>query len=45
VSITDSCIGWEETERLLLDAAELMAKTRSEVDFGRAAVTAAVKSR
>ena len=27
VSITDSCIGWEETERMLTDAAELLAKS------------------
>jgi len=27
VSITDSCIGWEETERLLTGAADLLAKT------------------
>jgi 3-deoxy-7-phosphoheptulonate synthase len=45
VSITDSCIGWEETERLLLDAAALVAKSSSGADFGRAATTAAGKSR
>jgi len=28
VSITDSCIGWEETERMLLDAASLLAEGR-----------------
>ncbi len=28
VSITDSCIGWEETEDMLLGAATLLAKTR-----------------
>jgi 3-deoxy-7-phosphoheptulonate synthase len=28
VSITDSCIGWEETEHMLLDAASLLAKGR-----------------
>jgi 3-deoxy-7-phosphoheptulonate synthase len=28
VSITDSCIGWDETERLLLDAANLLATAR-----------------
>ncbi len=39
VSITDSCIGWEETERLLLDAAERMARTRPQPGLGRAAVT------
>jgi 3-deoxy-7-phosphoheptulonate synthase len=27
VSITDGCIGWDETERMLLGAASLMAKT------------------
>jgi 3-deoxy-7-phosphoheptulonate synthase len=30
VSITDSCIGWEETERLLLDAAEKLARAPQE---------------
>ncbi len=28
VSITDACIGWDETERLLLDAAESLAKRK-----------------
>jgi 3-deoxy-7-phosphoheptulonate synthase len=28
VSITDSCIGWDETERLLLDAANFLASER-----------------
>ena len=27
VSITDSCIGWDETERMLRDAADLLAKS------------------
>jgi 3-deoxy-7-phosphoheptulonate synthase len=27
VSITDGCIGWEETERLLLEAADLLSRT------------------
>jgi hypothetical protein len=39
VSITDSCIGWEETEGLLLGAAELLAKAPSGTDVGRAATT------
>jgi 3-deoxy-7-phosphoheptulonate synthase len=30
VSITDGCIGWDETERLLTDAAELLAKSTSD---------------
>lgn len=29
VSITDACIGWEETERILMHAAELIRKGRS----------------
>jgi 3-deoxy-7-phosphoheptulonate synthase len=41
VSITDSCIGWEETERLLLEAAALIAKTPPDADFRRAATAAA----
>ena len=28
VSVTDACIGWEETERLLLHGAELMRNTK-----------------
>ena len=28
VSITDSCIGWDETERLLLGAANFLASER-----------------
>jgi len=28
VSITDSCIGWDETERMLVEAASLLAKSR-----------------
>jgi 3-deoxy-7-phosphoheptulonate synthase len=32
VSITDSCIGWEETERMLMDAAALLAKTTDAPD-------------
>ena len=26
VSVTDSCIGWEETERIILNAAEILRK-------------------
>jgi 3-deoxy-7-phosphoheptulonate synthase len=36
VSITDSCIGWEETERLLLSAADLLAKSPEGQDPGGA---------
>jgi 3-deoxy-7-phosphoheptulonate synthase len=41
VSITDGCIGWEETERLLTGAAELLAKTTPSSNAGRVAPTAA----
>lgn len=31
ISITDSCIGWEETERMIFAAASLLAKTSAKV--------------
>jgi len=37
VSITDSCIGWDETERLLTEAAELVGKSVRDLDPGRVA--------
>jgi 3-deoxy-7-phosphoheptulonate synthase len=37
VSITDGCIGWDETERLLTNAAELLAKTVPDTHVGRIA--------
>lgn len=37
VSITDSCIAWDETERLLLHAAELLAQMPRETGPGRGA--------
>ena len=39
VSITDACIGWEETERMLLHAASLISRRKVETDGGRAAGT------
>jgi 3-deoxy-7-phosphoheptulonate synthase len=39
VSITDGCIGWDETERLLTQAAELLARTTSDMGRGRSAPT------
>jgi hypothetical protein len=39
VSITDSCIAWDETERLLTDAAELLAKTSPDTSSGHASAT------
>jgi len=37
VSITDGCIGWDETERLLLDTAERLARAASASPEARAA--------
>jgi 3-deoxy-7-phosphoheptulonate synthase len=37
VSITDGCIGWEETERLLLDAAAMVSRATCESDASHAA--------
>jgi 3-deoxy-7-phosphoheptulonate synthase len=37
VSITDGCIGWEETERLLLDTAELLSRASAPARERRAA--------
>jgi 3-deoxy-7-phosphoheptulonate synthase len=40
VSITDGCIAWDETERLLTGAADLLAKRAPESNVGRIAPTA-----
>jgi 3-deoxy-7-phosphoheptulonate synthase len=37
VSITDGCIGWEETERMLLDAASLLSRGGATAQGDRAA--------
>jgi 3-deoxy-7-phosphoheptulonate synthase len=39
VSITDACIAWDETERLLTEGAELLAKTSPAAPAGRSAAT------
>jgi 3-deoxy-7-phosphoheptulonate synthase len=37
ISITDSCIGWDETERLLLEAARVLDKALPSMAVGRVA--------
>jgi 3-deoxy-7-phosphoheptulonate synthase len=43
VSITDACIDWDETERLLTEAAELLAKTPKEASPAHARATSRAK--